>query len=107
METFAETLAAFAAGLSPSRMPPPVAEQATLLLEDTAGVTLAAAAETFATSVHTVAHRLGGPTEATLWGGRGQVGMAPAVLANGTLAHGLDYDDTLEEAIVHTGSCCA
>jgi 2-methylcitrate dehydratase PrpD len=28
------------------------------------------------------------------------------VLANGTLAHGLDYDDTLEEAIVHTG-CCA
>ena len=29
--------------------------------------------------------------------------MAAAVLANGTLAHGLDYDDTLEEAIVHTG----
>jgi len=28
------------------------------------------------------------------------------VMANGTLAHGLDYDDTLEEAIVHTG-CCA
>jgi 2-methylcitrate dehydratase PrpD len=33
--------------------------------------------------------------------------MAAAVLANGTLAHGLDYDDTLEGAIVHTGSCCA
>ena len=31
---------------------------------------------------------------------------ANAVMANGTLAHGLDYDDTLEEAIVHTG-CCA
>ena len=35
-----------------------------------------------------------------------QVAAANAVLANGTLAHGLDYDDTLEEAIVHTG-CCA
>jgi 2-methylcitrate dehydratase PrpD len=33
--------------------------------------------------------------------------MAAAVLANGTLAHGLDYDDTLEDAIVHTGACCA
>ena len=32
---------------------------------------------------------------------------ASAVLANGTLAHGLDYDDTLEEAIVHTGCCAA
>ena len=29
------------------------------------------------------------------------------MLANGTLAHGLDYDDTLEEAIVHTGCCAA
>ena len=35
-----------------------------------------------------------------------RVAPANAVLANGTLAHGLDYDDTLEEAIVHTG-CCA
>ena len=35
-----------------------------------------------------------------------QVAAANAVMANGTLAHGFDYDDTLEEAIVHTG-CCA
>jgi len=42
METFAETLATFAAGLSPSRVPRAVAEQATRLLLDTAGVTLAA-----------------------------------------------------------------
>jgi 2-methylcitrate dehydratase PrpD len=33
------------------------------------------------------------------------VAAANAVIANGTLAHGLDYDDTLEEAIVHTGAC--
>jgi 2-methylcitrate dehydratase PrpD len=107
METFAETLAAFATGLSPARVPRDVAEQATRLLLDTAGVTLAAVPEDFAGSVHTVARALGGPPEASLWGGREQVGMAAAVLANGTLAHGLDYDDTLEEAIVHTGSCCA
>jgi len=107
METFAETLATFAAELSPSAVPRDVAEQATRLLLDTTGVALAAVPEDFAGSVHTVARGLGGPPEASLWGGREQVGMAAAVLANGTLAHGLDYDDTLEEAIVHTGSCCA
>jgi 2-methylcitrate dehydratase PrpD len=107
METFAETLATFAAGLRPAAMPPRVVRQATHLLLDTAGVTLAAVPEDFATSMHAVARRLGGPPEASLWGGGEQVGTAAAVLANGTLAHGLDYDDTLEEAIVHTGSCCA
>ena len=106
METFAETLATFATGLSPAGVPRDVAEQATRLLLDTAGVTLAAVPEDFAASVHAVARALGGPPESSLWGGREQVGMAAAVLANGTLAHGLDYDDTLEEAIVHTGSCC-
>jgi 2-methylcitrate dehydratase PrpD len=107
METFAETLATFAAGLSPAAVPRDVTRQATHLLLDTAGVTLAAVPEDFATSMHAVARRLGGPAEASLWGGREQVGVAAAVLANGTLAHGLDYDDTLEGAIVHTGSCCA
>ena len=107
METFAEKLATFAAGLSPAKVPPDVARQATRLLLDTAGVALAAVPEDFAASVHAVACGLGGPPESSLWGAREQVGMAAAVLANGTLAHGLDYDDTLEGAIVHTGSCCA
>ena len=106
METFAETLATFAAGLTPGTVPRAVAEQAARLLLDTAGVTLAAVPDDFADSVQTVARTLGGPPESSLWGGREQIGMAAAVLANGTLAHGLDYDDTLEEAIVHTGSCC-
>jgi 2-methylcitrate dehydratase PrpD len=107
METFAQRLGTFAAGLTPSGLPRDVVEQAARLLLDTVGVTLAAVPEEFAGSMHTVARGLGGPPEASLWGAREQVGMAAAVLANGTLAHGLDYDDTLEDAIVHTGSCCA
>jgi 2-methylcitrate dehydratase PrpD len=106
METFAERLGTFAAGLSPSAVPREVADQAARLLLDTAGVTLAAVPEAFAGSVQAVARGLGGPPEASLWGARDRLGIAAAVLANGTLAHGLDYDDTLEEAIVHTGACC-
>jgi 2-methylcitrate dehydratase PrpD len=56
--------------------------------------------------VMNVAQRLGGATSSRLIGSPLKVAAANAVLANGTLAHGLDYDDTLEAAIVHTG-CCA
>ncbi len=106
MPTFAESLAAFAAGVSPETLPAPVARQAARLVLDTIGVTLAAVPEDFARSVHAVARGLGGPPAATLWGNGARVGAPAAALANGTLAHGLDYDDTLEEAIVHTGCCC-
>ncbi len=54
-----------------------------------------------------VARKLGGPADSRLIGSPTKVAAANAVLANGTLAHGLDYDDTLEEAIVHTGCCAA
>jgi 2-methylcitrate dehydratase PrpD len=107
MTTFAEALAAFAAGLRPAALPAEVARQAARLLLDTVGVTLAAVPEDFGQSAQEVALTLGGPPEATLWGRPERVGMAAAALANGTLAHGLDFDDTLEDAIVHTGCCCA
>jgi 2-methylcitrate dehydratase PrpD len=50
-----------------------------------------------------VAARLGGPPESALLGHPARVAAANAVLANATLAHGLDFDDTREDAIVHTG----
>src|SRR5690349_10166684 len=48
----------------------------------------------------------GGAPESALLGRRARVAAANAVLANATLAHGLDFDDTREDAIVHT-SCVA
>src|SRR5919108_282788 len=50
-----------------------------------------------------VAERLGGAPESALLGRATRVAAANAVLANATLAHGLDFDDTREDAIVHTG----
>src|SRR5436309_14311662 len=57
----------------------------------------------FGRMVAGVAKKLGDTEESHLIGSSVRVAAANAVLANGTLAHGLDYDDTLEEAIVHTG----
>jgi len=91
-------------GLGLDEVPAPITAKAALLALDTLGSCLASSGEDFGRAVLETAARLGGPPESTLVGGTARVGAASAVLANGTLAHGLDFDDTREDAIVHTGS---
>jgi 2-methylcitrate dehydratase PrpD len=99
----ARRLARFVLGLSLDAVPAPVRTQASLLALDTLGNALAAAREDFGVAVLDVAESLGGALESSLLGRRARVAAANAVLANATLAHGLDFDDTREDAIVHTG----
>src|SRR4029453_18424580 len=99
----ARRLARFVVGLRLGDVPEPVVARARLIFLDTLGNCLAAARDDFAQSVTETATRLGGPPESTLLGSGARVGAANAVLANATLAHGLDFDDTREDAIVHTG----
>jgi len=90
--------------LSLEQVPPGVVARARLLTLDTLGNALAAAPTPFGRAVVETAERLGGAAESAVIGSRARVAAANAVLANGTLAHGLDFDDTREDAIVHTGS---
>ena len=90
-------------GLALDAVPPSVVAAATRLTLDTLGNALAAAGEDFGRAALDVARRLGGSPESVLIGAPGRVAAANAVLANATLAHGLDFDDTREDAIVHTG----
>jgi 2-methylcitrate dehydratase PrpD len=99
----ARRLARFAGGLRLEDVPADVVTRASLLALDTLGNALAAAREDFGRSVLGVAERLGGAPESALLGRPARVAAANAVLANATLAHGLDFDDTREDAIVHTG----
>jgi 2-methylcitrate dehydratase PrpD len=101
--TAARRLARFVTGMALDDIPSPVVEQATLLALDTLGNGLAACRDDFGRAVLDVAERLGGPPESQLLGRRRKVAAANAVLANATLAHGLDFDDTREDAVVHTG----
>src|SRR5262245_30484961 len=101
--TAAQRLASFVVALDFARIPGPVAVRATLLALDSLGNALAASSEEFGRAVRDVAVRLGGPPESALIGDMARVSAANAVLANATLAHGLDFDDTREDAIVHTG----
>jgi 2-methylcitrate dehydratase PrpD len=104
MGTAARRFARFVRDLTLEKVPAPVIETASLLALDTVGNALAAARDDFAVAALAAARRLGGVPESTLIGAGTKVAAANAVLANGTLAHGLDFDDTREDAIVHTGS---
>ncbi len=101
--TAARRLARFVAALTLDTIPEPVVGRAALLALDTLGNGLAAAGEDFGRAALDVAEGLGGAPESALLGRRARVAAANAVLANATLAHGLDFDDTREDAIVHTG----
>ena len=106
MEPYSQAIGRFVCGLGLAAIPQVVIDKAKLVLLDTLGVALASSTMDFGAMVTRVAQALGGSPDSRLVGSTGKVAAANAVLANGTLAHGLDYDDTLEEAIVHTG-CCA
>jgi 2-methylcitrate dehydratase PrpD len=99
----ARCYARFVRGLALNQVPAAVVAKATLLALDTLGSCLASSREEFGRAVLQAAELLGGPQESTLIGTKARTGAASAVLANATLAHGLDFDDTREDAIVHTG----
>jgi 2-methylcitrate dehydratase PrpD len=100
----ARRYARFVLGSSLHDLPVSVADRAAVLALDTLGSCLASSRQDFGRAVLQTAERLGGPAESTLIGSKAKVAAASAVLANATLAHGLDFDDTREDAIVHTGS---
>jgi 2-methylcitrate dehydratase PrpD len=106
VEPYSQAIARFIRELNLEDVPKPVLDKAKLVFLDTLGVALASSTMDFGRMVINVAQKLGGSTSSRLIGTKLKVAAANAVLANGTLAHGLDYDDTLEAAIVHTG-CCA
>src|SRR5947207_9022664 len=98
-----QAIAAYIAGAPGRALPTEVAEMARLCLADWLGVAIGAADEPAGRIVREVAaawHSEGPST--ILFGG---TAAAPfAALANGTLAHCLDFDDTYVKAITHTSA---
>ncbi len=107
MQPYSQAIGRFVSELKLAQVPQEVREKAKLVFLDSMGIALASSTMDFGRMVLNVARQLGGAAESCVIGSSIKVAAANAVLANGTLAHGLDYDDTLEEAIVHTGCCAA
>lgn len=100
--TIAQTLAVFVADLTPQQIPPAVLERARYLILDAVGIA-------HASTHYDFAHRsLSAMTELSAGGGNTPViglatklTMRDAMLMNGILIHGLDYDDTHAAGVIH------
>ncbi|MFI5365407.1 MAG: MmgE/PrpD family protein [Candidatus Binatia bacterium] len=104
MPSASETLATFAAELRFDALPTAVVAKLKLHLRDALGVALAGSTMDFGRAVHRVAQAMGGPPACTVIGFRDRMPAVWAALVNGTLAHGLDYDDTHTESVVHVSA---
>src|SRR5258705_12489798 len=91
-ESHSRAVGRFAGGLKLADVPANVLGKAKLVCLDTLGVALASSTMDFGAMVTNVARRLGGDKRSVVIGSTDRVGAAHAVIANGTLAHGLDYD---------------
>ncbi len=121
-DPLASSLARFAHRLQPAAIPPWIVERASHLVLDAIGCGLAARGEPFATrSVDAIAALAAAdaPPDARGWGGSTAVAAAAAggglpvvgfarrlplrdaMLANGVLCHGLDFDDTHIGGVLH------
>ncbi len=94
-------LARFAAEARDGAVPRAVTDKVATHVLDVLGVQLAASRQDFAPAVREVTLGLGGPPESVGIGLAQELGAPNAALLNGTLAHGVDYDDTHLRSIVH------
>ncbi|MDO9568150.1 MAG: MmgE/PrpD family protein, partial [Hydrogenophaga sp.] len=99
--SIAAQLAAFAHGLTPDMLPAAVVEQAKLLMLDALGIALASSQHDFAHCAYRGLHALGGAGDSAVMGAFAPLPLRDAVLMNGILVHGLDFDDTHPGAITH------
>lgn len=97
----AADLARFAAQARFDGIPAEVRTRAKYLMLDALGCGLAARRFDFAAPALRAAAELGAGGRRAVLGEPARLALRDAVLANGILLHGLDYDDTHSEGIVH------
>ena len=97
-------LAAFAAGVRLEDIPPGVLERARLHLLDALGIALASGTEDFAQRIVSGIAALAGRGGYPVIGFATRLPLRDAVLANGALVHGLDFDDTHPAGVIHVSA---
>ncbi|MGH2793881.1 MAG: MmgE/PrpD family protein, partial [Actinomycetota bacterium] len=99
--TASETLAAFCTELRFGSIPAETQHAAKRHILDTIGVALAASSNGVASPIVDAVRAWAGAREASVIGHDYGAPAPHAALANGTLAHALDFDDTHVESVVH------
>jgi 2-methylcitrate dehydratase PrpD len=103
--TIAESLAEFIARLDYAAIPAAVRAQAKLHWLDSIGVALAASGFDFARKACAGLAALGGEGHPVI-GMRERLGLRDAILMNGMLVHGIEFDDTSLHGRIHPSAFC-
>jgi 2-methylcitrate dehydratase PrpD len=98
-----QVVAAHIAALSFKDLPRSAVEAARLNLLDTIGVAIAGASAPGCREVARMVLDSDAGSQAYVWGTGRMATVAGAALANGTMAHALDFDDTHDAAVIHAG----
>jgi 2-methylcitrate dehydratase PrpD len=99
--TLSQQLSAFAHGLTYDGIPIEVRERAKHLILDAVGVALASTTYEFAQRVRDGIQGMAEDGTCSVIGMPDQLPLRDAVLMNGVLVHGLDYDDSHLRAVLH------
>jgi 2-methylcitrate dehydratase PrpD len=102
--TLAERLAEFTASLDFDRLPAEVVASARLRTLDILGIALAASTGDSAPAVLGALDGWAAAGDCTVIGAKRTAAVPLAILANGTLAHSLDFDDTHALSITHASA---
>lgn len=99
-----EKLAAFAAGFELDRVPEAVRRRAKLHILDCLGIGLASTTYEFGHRMANAMHGLGGAGDLPVIGLPMRLPLRDSVHLNGTLIHGLDFDDTHGGGVIHASA---
>jgi len=100
-QTVAQKVAQYVSGFRYEDIPQATRERAKLLVLDAVGIALASTQYDFAHRILSGLNALNEGGSASLIGTPGRLALRDAVIFNGVLVHGLDYDDTHIRAIIH------
>lgn len=107
MASIAETLSRFAADLRFEAIPVTVLERAKYLILDAVGIAYASTQYEFAQrSLSAVTDLSGGMGDMPVIALRARLQLRDAMLMNGILVHGLDFDDTHAKGVIHATASC-
>jgi len=101
--TVSEELSRFALELSHAEIPAAVRDRAKHLILDSVGIALASTKYPFASVSFVALEQLGAGKSPVIGIGR-RLALRDAVLMNGILIHGLDFDDTHSRGVIHATS---
>lgn len=99
--SISEQIAAFAFKLKTTDIPASVRERARLLMLDSIGIALASHGYDFSSKAMAAISELNSGQETVVIGSDVKLDIRNAILMNGILIHGLDYDDTHAQGVIH------